>query len=274
MKIFCIPGGGTPSSVFFKWKAMMKKEAEIVILDYPGRDILEKQHRFYSVYEIAEYLFAQMKNVLKDCDRYYLLSSCTGCMIAYELYRLIEKHSLKLPEKFIAFSSFSPDTSHYAEKAYLSKENEVHISNIYESLFSNELFSSPESCSRTCSHFLIESYQNKAGSKFRFPSMDILPESETYEKKSMLEFANRTISMILYDWDIASKYAQEESEFTKINADIYVIRGCNDNIVSEKSAMEWRNFTDRNFMYKTIDGNHNLITSNADTCIALIKSLI
>lgn len=267
MKIFCIPGGGTPSSVFFRWKAMLRKNAEVIILDYPERDILKKNHQFGTVSEISEYLFHKIQNQLAD-DRSIFLSSCTGCMIAYELYRLAEKNHCRLPEKILAFSAFAPDTLYYAKQTWLREENRSHIYSIYHTLFSSEIFSQPEQCAEICSDFLIQH------SELQFPEIKLLPETETYEKKSMLDFANQTVSMILYDWKIAEEYAHHHTEFTPVQADVYAIRGKNDTVVSEQDTCKWKYFTNQKFEYKILDGSHNLITSNADACIALTKSLI
>ncbi len=270
MKFFCIPGGGTPASVFFRWKAMLKKHAEIIILDYPGRDILKTENAFHSAKQIAEFLFTQMQDQLSGS--YGLLSSCTGCMIAYELYQSAKRSKMPLPEIFLAFSAFAPDSFYYAEKPYLCKENQSHIKSIYQSLFNSELFSLPEQCAQTCSDFLI--CHSASDQEIHFPEMQMLPEAETYEKKSMLDFANRTISMILYDWRIAADYANQHDPFSPMHTKIYAIRGQSDKIVSEQDTLKWKNFTDDYFDYKTLDGGHNLITSNADSCIALLKSLI
>ena len=34
MKIYCIPGGGTPASVFFQWVPLLKGKATVRTLDY------------------------------------------------------------------------------------------------------------------------------------------------------------------------------------------------------------------------------------------------
>lgn len=272
MKIFCIPGGGTPASVFFRWKGAMRKKAEIRILDYPDRDVSKSNNKLKSVSEIAQYLYDQIKDELTD--RYFLLSSCTGCMIEYELYRLIEKNNLKLPEKFIVFSAFAPSSSFYSKKKYLSKENDKLIYGIYKSLFSNEIFSLSADSSMKCTDFLIKSNNSPLKKKISFPDVSILPEQSSFEKKSMLDFANKTISMILFDWNIAAKYSESDVHFSGINSDICVIRGNHDDVVSENMAKEWSKFTKKNFEYITIDGDHNVITNNPAKCIEFAGKMI
>ena len=265
MKLFCIPGGGTPATVFYKWKAMLKKNAEVIILNYPDRDISVKNHSLNSVRKVAEFLFETVKAQLNS-ESYALLSSCTGTMIEYELYRIIEEQHLPLPEKFIVFSAFALDTDYYAKCSYISEQNLPNMKGIYASLFKNELFSDPESAAEHCAEYLIH-----AGT---FPPFTCIPEEETYEKVTMLEFANQTISMILYDWKLASSYLTERTEFPKIQSDIYAVHGTEDHIVSEENTKKWSEITQKSFTLLTMKGDHNIITNQSGSCIEMIKTIL
>ena len=266
MKLFCIPGGGTPATVFYRWKAMLKRDAEVIILDYPNRDITIRDNPLSSVRKTAEFLFEKVRASLKPDDSYALLSSCTGTMIEYELYRIIEEKGLNLPERFIAFSALVPYTDYYSECGYLSEKNRKHIKGIYISLFKSELFSYPERAAEQCTDFLLNT-----GS---FPEWNVIQEEDTYEKKTMLEFANKTISVILYDWNLAAGYSGERTDFTKIRSDLCLIRGTEDDIVAEENAEKWSEMTEGNFLYRTVEGDHNIITNHTNQCIEMIKLLL
>ena len=74
----------------------------------------------------------------------------------------------------------------------------------------------------------------------------------------MLEFANKTISVILYDWNLAAGYSGERTDFTKIRSDLCLIRGTEDDIVAEENAEKWSEMTEGNFLYRTVEGDHNI----------------
>ena len=86
MKIYCIPGGGTPASVFFQWVPLLKGKATVRTLDY-ARTFSDQSTP--SVQGIAAKLYEKIQAELDEAEDYMLLSSCTGTLIAYELYQQI-----------------------------------------------------------------------------------------------------------------------------------------------------------------------------------------
>ena len=94
MKIYCIPGGGTPASVFFQWVPLLKGKATVRTLDY-ARTFSDQSTP--SVQGIAAKLYEKIQAELDEAEDYMLLSSCTGTLIAYELYQQIAAHQKRLP---------------------------------------------------------------------------------------------------------------------------------------------------------------------------------
>ena len=262
MKLYCIPGGGTPSSVFFKWKAALKGKAEVVILDHKDRG----RAAAADTWEAAKRLY---KLLCGETEPYALLSSCTGTMIAYELYRLMADNGKRLPDKFIAFSALAPDTRYYAGSRYISEMNRGAIYSVYRGLFSDELFAAPDEAAEKCCRYLLD---NSTAEAAALPELSLILDGDEFEQKAMLDFANNTIITLTEDWSAAASYNLTEK--IVMNCDVLLIRGSSDELVTPQEALRWQDFTSKELTVLEIGGDHNIITRNTGSCIAIVAENI
>lgn len=268
MNIYCIPGGGTPASVFFRWKPTFKGIAEIKTLDY-SRDESDAP---LTAEALAAEFFDKIKDELEGCGEYMLVSSCTGTLIEYELYRLISSAGLALPKEMLVFSAFPPDTDFYKNTEYISPENREYIKDIYAALFKGELFEQPEAAAARCTDFVIS---NSIGTgKLSLPDKSVISEDCTYEQEIMLGFANNTIKLLSTDWRISQRYHMSEHEKQQIGCHITVIHGTEDRLVPREASEQWRDYAAGGFSFMETDGDHNIITNNTPFCTELIRKLI
>ena len=268
MNIYCIPGGGTPASVFFKWKPTFKNIAEIKTLDY-SRDESKSP---LTAESIAAVFFEKIKDEIKNCGGYILVSSCTGTLIEYELYKLISSAGLPLPKEMLIFSAFSPDSGFYKNTEYISPENREYIKDIYSALFKGELFDSPEKAAVLCTDFLIENSMSTG--VLTLPDKSVISENCTYEQEIMLGFANNTIKLLSTDWKISQRYNSSEHEKAPINCPVTVVHGTEDKLVPKEASEKWKEFAGSSFRFIEIKGDHNIITNNTQFCTELVGTMI
>lgn len=268
-RIYCIPGGGTPASVFFKWRPIFKGIAEIKTLDY-FRD--GKADPPLTVESIAETFFKKIKDELEGCEHYMFVSSCTGSLIEYELFRKIKAAGLRLPDDIIVFSAFSPDSGFYTGNRYICKENREYIKDIYAVLFGGGLFDDSEEAAGRCVDFLIET--NIGESEMLLPDKDIIGTGCTYEQEIMLGFANNTISLLKVDWCISARYSSSVHEKCMIDSRLTVIHSSRDKLVPKVESEKWQTFAGGEYSFIEIDGDHNIITNNTPVCTEMISRLI
>ena len=264
-RLYCIPGGGTPASVFFRWKPVFKGIAEIKTLDYKRDDTQTAE-------KIADGFFEKIKDELNACDRYMFVSSCTGTLIEYELYRHIREAGLKEPSDIVVFSAFPPDTLFYSEGSYISEANRGYLRDIYLALFSSELFSAPADIADRCADFLIKN--NSGGGELVLPDNSVIGTERTYEQEIMLGFANNTIELLRGDWSISEKYSRSAHEKCVINSRLTVAHGSADKLVPKTAAEDWKSFSGGEYTFTEVSGDHNIITNNTAVCTDIISGLL
>lgn len=271
MKIYCIPGGGTPASVFFQWVPLLKGKATVRTLDY-ARTFSDQSTP--SVQGIAAKLYEKIQAELDEAEDYMLLSSCTGTLIAYELYQQIAAHRKRLPQYVVAVSAFSPATAYYQGNRYLCAENRAHITGIYRALFDPSLFLDPDHSAQVCADWLLAQNQDPSLTATVLPPKTVLGASCTYEQEMMLQFANSTITMLTFDWYIASAYAFDADANRSIASKLVVLHGTEDALVSTADAKAWESLAAGEMQLIEIPGDHNIITNQTHACMEQILKLL
>lgn len=268
-KLYCIPGGGTPASVFFKWKPIFKDIADIKTLDYKRDD---KANPPLTAESIAETFFEKIKDEIIDCESYAFVSSCTGSLIEYELYKKIKSSDLHLPNNIIIFSAFAPNSEFYSQNKYICKQNREYLKDIYLALFSKEIFETPEKSAEKCADFLIETNTN--GADIVVPDKNIIGPDCTYEQELMLDFANSTIKLLKVDWQISAQYSATKHQYCPINCNLNIIHGSKDKLVPKVESEKWQDFAENKFCFTEVDGDHNIITNNTSVCTEIINKIL
>jgi external thioesterase TEII len=105
-KLLFIPHAGGNSNSFNFLKD--KPEYNFIGLDYAGHAGRDKKPLLYSINEIVEDLYNHYKDEFND--EYCLFGYSMGGIVAYELYKKLQKENTRLPRKIFLGASPSPDS--------------------------------------------------------------------------------------------------------------------------------------------------------------------
>ena len=106
------------------------------------------------------------------------------------------------------------------------------------------------------------------------PPKTVLGASCTYEQEMMLQFANSTITMLTFDWYIASAYAFDADANRSIASKLVVLHGTEDALVSTADAKAWESLAAGGMQLIEIPGDHNIITNQTHACMEQILKLL
>lgn len=272
MKVFCIPGGGTPSSTFYKWMRGLPPNIKLVLLEFPGRGMRHKEPVSDSVSEIAGDLFTKLQNSIGDED-YVLLSTCIGTLIEYEIYRRIVEQKIRLPRRMIVFSADVPGGDTYQEGKYVSEKNRNILTETCRGFFKEDVFKDSAAFTKQYVNYVIE--QNQCTDEFIPAGTEIFQEREAgYEEKMSLDFANDTLQMLSYDWQLAERYGSEKRELIRIGCPLTVVYGAQDSMLEEEKVMGWKDLAANDYEYIKVNGSHNLTTEQIIFCQQLLQQIL
>lgn len=107
-KLFLFPYALGNSYIYDNLKKHLNIDIQMYSLDYPGHGKKSAEKLLYTIEEISENLFLEIKNKLNNCD-YALFGYSMGSLVCYEIYKLIEIHKLNKPKYIFLFACDSPD---------------------------------------------------------------------------------------------------------------------------------------------------------------------
>ena len=97
------------SNIFYDFSKMFNDDIKMIPLDYPahGRRMFEEP--LFTVKDIVDDMFEQVKEYIYSDKPYCLMGYSMGGIIAYELYQKIAKKGLRLPHRIFIFATTAPD---------------------------------------------------------------------------------------------------------------------------------------------------------------------
>lgn len=99
MDIFAFPYAFGNSSVFFELKNELSPSINLIPFDYPGHGMRLSENLLYSIEEIADDAFEQIHD--KTQKPYSLLGYSMGCLVVFELFKILRKKGMRLPSFII-----------------------------------------------------------------------------------------------------------------------------------------------------------------------------
>lgn len=271
IKLYCIPGGGTPGATFYKWTSKLSKKAEIIVLEYPGRGIRKKEPSFDTVEETAYDMYEKIKSDIKE-NKYMLLSSCTGSYVEYELYSLIAKNGLPIPERMFVFSSESPHSELYKGRDYISSENKDVLLGNYVSFFKKANILFPEKAAVCYVDALIKI--DAAGKSFPERSVLSAYGALDFEQEMMIDFADETVKMLADDWLQARRYTEQNKDRSPVSCPITFVYGTDDTSFNEKNIAEWKNLAAGGFELIQAEGDHEIMINSPIRCMEIVSEYL
>lgn len=97
MIIFALPYAVGNSSIFFDLKRSLGNSVKLIALDYSGHGIRISEPLMFSIDEITEDIYKQIRNIGIDED-YCILGYSMGSVIAKELYMKLLSYECNLPK--------------------------------------------------------------------------------------------------------------------------------------------------------------------------------
>ena len=95
--LFCLPYAGGSSYIYHNWKSSFQKQnIEVKALEYPGRGSRMDESFSWSLGELVEDLYRQVRSDILLYD-YAIFGHSMGSLLAYELTKRIEKDHLPRP---------------------------------------------------------------------------------------------------------------------------------------------------------------------------------
>lgn len=271
MKLLCMPGGGTPALSYNKWITELGEGWEIIILEYPGRGCKRKEPSMDSMEEIAENLYKEVSNIINDDEPYFMVSSCIGVMVMYELYQKIKTSKMAQPQGLFIFSAATLNSGIYKNSNYLSIDHKQILDKTIDKFFRADIFQDTENIKEKYITKLIE--KNTTNEQFIPVNIEELTSESTFEQQISLDFINDTVKMLVNDWKMASKYCNKP-HLELINIPIVVTFAKNDELLSLKDIDKWEQYTSEDYTFIEMQGNHNLVTDYPKECCQIIKQQV
>lgn len=267
MRLYCIPGGGTPAATFYKWTGRLGKDIEINVLEYPGRGMRKQEAKAGSVEDIAADMY---RTISSQSEEYFLLSSCTGAQIVCEICRLISRYNAVQPHGIILFSAEAPDSRLYCSRKYISEENFEVVYKNYRSFFERASFADAAETARQRARELIA--LNKDTKDPVFPKNS--KGAVSFEQEMMLDFADKTVAMLNEDWTLAAEYSAKIKADVKLESPLTLIYGTEDDSLNDENIRAWNSFAGNGFELIRTQGGHEIILDDMENCIALVRQII
>lgn len=99
MDIFAFPYAFGNSSIFFELKKELSPGINLVPFDYPGHGMRLSEDLLYTIEEIADDAFVQIRD--KTIKPYSLLGYSMGCLVVFELFKILRRRGMRLPSFII-----------------------------------------------------------------------------------------------------------------------------------------------------------------------------
>lgn len=130
--LICIPyAGASATSIYQKWNYFINDSIEVVPLELSGHGIKMDEPLLYTMDEIVEYLFENLKKIyLHSKFSYAFFGHSMGTIVIYELMKRIYKFNLIPPIHIFVSGRYTPNHSEIK-----------HISNLNDDDFRKEIIS-------------------------------------------------------------------------------------------------------------------------------------
>lgn len=122
IKVLCIPYAGGSASVYNKWKNKLCEWADLVPLEMPGRGKRFQEKLLVSMQDAVNDMFEQVKDIIKNGQKYILFGHSMGTYIAYEL--CIKLQQIDLLPTYAIFSGNCPPNQHKSQNLYLLSDKD------------------------------------------------------------------------------------------------------------------------------------------------------
>ncbi|WP_143870278.1 thioesterase II family protein [Catenovulum sediminis] len=113
--LFCLPYAGGSSAIFHPWRALLKDNIDLALVQLPGRGARFSEPAINDIELLSEQLFAAIRPHFSK--PYFIFGHSMGGMLAYELVKRIEQAHLPMPQQLILSATRPPQVA-YQDKTY------------------------------------------------------------------------------------------------------------------------------------------------------------
>lgn len=106
IKIFALPYAAGSAGIYFNMKKYLCNIVDLVPIELPGHGSKYVQPLCHTIQEMAQAVFEEIKDKLDE--PYCLLGYSMGSLVEYELYNIIRREGLRLPEQLFLFAADAP----------------------------------------------------------------------------------------------------------------------------------------------------------------------
>lgn len=106
IRLFCCHHAGGGASFFHQWSKLVGNKVELLAFQLPGRETRMEEPLFFTMEEVVESLYEEMKYLLDK--PYVLFGHSLGGLVCFELIRKLKSIQKKLPIHFIASACRAP----------------------------------------------------------------------------------------------------------------------------------------------------------------------
>lgn len=110
MKILCFPYAGASSTVYTKFKSLLKRNIHIVPIEIPGRGLRNNEKLENTISSIVDKIYVDVLDEINDGELYVVFGHSMGGLIAYELvYRILQDSEIcNKPQKLLVSGCGAP----------------------------------------------------------------------------------------------------------------------------------------------------------------------
>jgi medium-chain acyl-[acyl-carrier-protein] hydrolase len=123
LRLICLPYAGGGAAVYYRWRAAMPTDFDLIPLSLPGHDGRMTEPLLTDLRDLAAYLVDELSVVL---DRpFAVLGHSMGGWIVFELMRELRRRGMPLPRLAVLSASGPPDAARTGEALHRLPDEEL-----------------------------------------------------------------------------------------------------------------------------------------------------
>jgi medium-chain acyl-[acyl-carrier-protein] hydrolase len=107
VRLYCLPCAGGLASIYYKWRAYLSEEIELVPIELAGKGQRWEEHPYQGLNEAVADVYENIRHSLNERP-YAIWGHSMGAIIAYELAHRIRRSSRRNPEHLLLAGHKAP----------------------------------------------------------------------------------------------------------------------------------------------------------------------